>query len=86
MIRQRTQTANSIRGLLVEFGVTAPRGLAPLDGLREELAAGTVDVPESVIRALQPLFTQLERLSEEIQRHDERIEREARLHRKQGAS
>ena len=76
LVRQRTQTANSIRGLLAEFGVTVPRGLAPVGCLREKLAAGDVDVPALARSALEPLFSQLERLSNEIQRHDGQIAQE----------
>ena len=76
LIRQRTQTTNSIRGLLLEFGLTAPRGLAQMNGLREQLTDPEGEVPEQVGSALEPLFLQLERLSEDIKRYDAQIETE----------
>ena len=40
LVRQRTQLANAIRGLLGEFGIVAPKGIRRLSELRER-AAGT---------------------------------------------
>ena len=64
LVKQRTQTANSIRGMLTEFGITVALGLQNVDKLRDHMAEGAL--PDLVTVALQPLFTMLNRLDEQI--------------------
>ena len=66
LVAQRTQTANSIRGLLAEFGITVPKGLAQVNKLRELVAAQEDAIPDVLLDALDPLFDNLTRLSEKI--------------------
>ena len=64
LVRQRTQTANSIQGMLTEFGVIVAKGLQNVDKLRERFE--DAELPELVTIALPPLFAMLDRLNEQI--------------------
>jgi transposase len=64
LVRQRTQAANALRGLLAEFGVAEPRGIEHVGRLRAHLEDGTV--PELGRGVLLLLLTQLEELDKRI--------------------
>ena len=65
LVTQRTQTANSVRGLLTEFGVTVAKGLQNLERLRE-LVSMNKELPDDLLLALDVLFTTMDRLNEDI--------------------
>ena len=65
LVRQRTQTANSIRGMLTEFGVTVARGLQNVDKLREIVDES--NLPVLTLVSVQSLFTMLDQLNDQIQ-------------------
>ena len=55
LVRQRTQTVNSLRGHLAEFGVIAPLGPGGVEKLRRELEAVRESLPEQGKRSFEPL-------------------------------
>ncbi len=57
LVKQRTQSANSIRGLLSEFGVTVPKGLQNVTELRDCLEAESEPLPETLRHSVNALFT-----------------------------
>jgi transposase len=67
LVRQRTQLANAIRGLLGEFGIVAPKGIRRLTELREH-AAGTEEaaLPDEASAAVSLLFRQLDETQDRI--------------------
>ena len=67
LVRQRTQLANAIRGLLGEFGIIVPKGIRRLTELRER-AAGTASdsLPDEARSAVSLLFRQLEDTQDRI--------------------
>ncbi|MDE0524433.1 MAG: IS110 family transposase [Boseongicola sp.] len=66
LVRQRTQTINSLRGHLAEFGVIAPLGPGGVEKLRGELEAVRESLPEQVASMATLLFTQVAALSGRI--------------------
>lgn len=67
LVSRRTAQANQIRGLLMEYGITIPVGIA-------HVRATIPDILEDAINALTPLFrTLLNELYEEMVHLDERI-------------
>ena len=66
LVRQRTQTINSLRGQLAEFGVIAAQGVAGLAVMRLELAEVEGSLPEQVVSMAKLLFEQVAALSEQI--------------------
>jgi transposase len=72
LVRQRTALANTLRGLLAEFGVVAPQGTRALRGLIEDLG-DTSAVPPLTVETLVRLARQWEGLDADIQALDRRI-------------
>ena len=66
LVRQSTQTGNSLRGLLAEFGHVAAKGDAGLAGLIARLEAGELAVPAIALEAFAVLVKQWHRLGAEI--------------------
>jgi transposase len=61
LVRQRTQLANAIRGLLGEFGIVVPKGIRRLAELRVRAADTAPDgLPDEARSAVTLLFRQLE--------------------------
>lgn len=61
LVRQRTATVNSARGLLSEFGIVAAKGLRRVDALRRDMEATNEEVlPREARVALDALFEHLE--------------------------
>ena len=77
-VRQRTQTVNSVRGQLAEFGLVAARGVANVEALRSELEKSAEGVPELVQRSAEMLFAQIDALSGRIGELDREIKRRSR--------
>ena len=67
LVRQRTQLANAIRGLLGEFGIVVPKGIRRLSELRQRAAGTAADsLPDEARSAVTLLFRQLEDTQEQI--------------------
>ena len=66
LVRQRTQSINSLRGQLAEFGVIAARGVAGVAVMRLELAEVKESLPEQVVSVAELLFEQVTALGEQI--------------------
>ena len=66
LVRQRTQTINSLRGQLAEFGVIAAQGVGSIAVMRLELAEVEGSLPEQVVSMAKLLFEQVAALSEQI--------------------
>ena len=77
-VRQRTQTVNSVRGQLAEFGLVSARGVANVEALRAELEKSAEGVPELVQRSAGLLFEQIDALSGRIGELDREIKRRSR--------
>jgi transposase len=71
LVRQRTQAANSLRGLLAEFGVAEAQGICRLGRLRAHLETDTVPEPGRKILVL--LAEQLDELEKRIAQVDAEI-------------
>jgi transposase len=68
LVRQTTQSANALRGLLAEFGLVAPRGAKGLEDLIERIESGAVALPKSALEAVAVLASHWRRLEAEIAR------------------
>jgi transposase len=71
LVRQRTQIANAVRGLLGEFGIVVAKGIRRLpelrDELRERMAATTEgELPDDARAAVGLLFKQLEAIQGQL--------------------
>jgi transposase len=67
LVRQRTQLANAIRGLLGEFGIVVPKGIGRLTELRERTAGTAADrLPDEARSAVSLLSRQLEDTQDRI--------------------
>ena len=66
LVRQRTQTINSLRGQLAEFGVIAAQGVGSIAMLRFEWGAAKATLPEQVVPMTELLFEQIAALSQKI--------------------
>ncbi|MCW8087687.1 IS110 family RNA-guided transposase [Sabulicella glaciei] len=71
LVRQRTQAANSLRGLLAEFGIAEAQGICRLGRLRAHLETDTV--PEPGRRILGLLAEQIDELEKRIDQVDAEI-------------
>lgn len=71
LVRQRTQAANSLRGLLAEFGVAEAQGICRLGRLRAYLETDTVPEPGRKILGL--LAEQIDELEKRIAQVDAEI-------------
>ncbi len=66
LVRQRTQTINSLRGQLAEFGVIAAQGVGSIAMLRFEWGTAKATLPEQVVPMTELLFEQIAALSQKI--------------------
>ncbi len=71
LVRQRTQAANALRGLMAEFGVCEPQGIRHVGRLRAHLEEGAVPEPGRTVLAL--LLEQLDEVEKRIGRIDAEI-------------
>ena len=78
LVRQRTQTINSLRGHLAEFGLVAPLGAGNVVKLHGELETARASLPEQVVVLSELLLAQVASLSERIARLDAEIRTRAR--------
>lgn len=77
LVRQRTQLANAIRGLLYEMGLTAAKGLGGIQALVRQIEEGDAAIPEALLASLAPLARQWHSLDEAIANFDATIKAEA---------
>ena len=66
LVRQRTQTINSVRGQLAEFGVIAAQGVASVAQLRQGVAEAQEVLPDQVVSMANLLFEQIATFNEKI--------------------
>jgi transposase len=82
LVRQRTQIANCIRGLLYEMGLIAAKGSAGIKALLERIEAEGEDrdeaIPLQLLAALKPLARQWRSLDGDIRELDREILAQAR--------
>jgi transposase len=77
LVRQRTMTANQLRGLLAEFGVVAPQGTRGLRRLIEELPHASA-VPPLMLEVLVRVARQWQSFDADIEALERRIVAAAR--------
>ena len=77
LVRQRTQLANAMRGLLYEMGLTAAKGLGGIQALVQRIEEGDAAIPEVLLASLVPLARQWRSLEEAIASFDATIKAEA---------
>ena len=78
LVRQRTQTINSVRGQLAEFGVIAAQGVASVAQLRQGVAEAQEVLPDQVVSMANLLFEQIATFNEKIAGLDRDIRARAR--------
>ena len=72
-IKQRTQVANHLRGLLAEYGIAVRQGITPLRREATELAAETGRLTSGMRRAVTDNLEQLELLDRQLRALDRDI-------------
>ncbi|RWJ93107.1 IS110 family transposase, partial [Mesorhizobium sp.] len=73
LVRQRTQLANAIRGLLYEMGLTSAKGAAGIETLLQRIEAADEAIPAALLICLVPLAGQWRALDGEIGKLDKQI-------------
>lgn len=73
LVKQRTQLANAMRGLLYEMGVTGAKGAAGIAALLQRIEAADEAIPAALLCCLEPLARQWRALAGEIGRLDRQI-------------
>ena len=79
LVRQRTQTINSLRGQLAEFGVIAAQGVGSIAMLRFEWGTAKATLPEQVVSMTELLFEKIAGLEKEIRSRTRALEEMQRL-------
>jgi transposase len=77
LVKQQTMLANAIRGLVTEFGLTAPKGIGKLGELMT-LVETDETIPESARRAVKELYDQCDRLDDSMKAVEAQIVAHAR--------
>lgn len=79
LVRQRTQLINNLRGLLAEFGIFIPRGLARVIGFAEDITLGEVlDLPDIANEVIHNLCEQLMALHKRVRWYEDRVKQVAK--------
>jgi transposase len=73
LVRQRTQLANAMRGLLYEMGLTSAKGAAGIETLLQRIEAADEAIPAALLICLVPLAGQWRALDGEIGKLDKQI-------------
>lgn len=73
LVRQRTQSANAMRGLLYEIGLVSSKGASGLAALLERIEAADAAIPAALLSCLAPLARQWRALADEIAHLDRQI-------------
>jgi len=67
LVKQRTMTINTLRGLMAEFGIVVPQGPHHVGQLKAKLADGAgLDIPAPLPAGLLALATNLESLEQQL--------------------
>lgn len=78
LVRQRTQAANAIRGLLYEMGVISSKGAAGIKELLDLIETSDPAIPSPLLLSLKPLAAQWRALEAQVAAFDAQILAEAR--------
>ncbi|MEX3013950.1 IS110 family transposase [Gymnodinialimonas hymeniacidonis] len=79
LVRQRTRLINGLRGLVTDFGIYIPRGLARVIGLAEDITLGEfLDSPDIANEVIRNLSEQLMALHERVRRYENRLKQVAK--------
>lgn len=78
LVRQRTQLANAIRGMLYEVGEIASKGAGGIDALLERIEAKDKGLPAPLLACLGPMAEQWRNLDAAITGYSEQISAEVR--------
>lgn len=79
LVRQRTQLINGLRGLVAEFGIYIPRGLARVIGFAEDVTLGEVlDLPDIANEVIRNLSEQLMALHNRVRWYEKRLQQVAK--------
>lgn len=81
LVRQRTQSANAIRGLLYEMGLVSGKGASGMAALLERIETADPAIPAGLLGSLAPLARQWRALHDEIAELDREILAQVRQHR-----
>ncbi len=73
LVRQRTQLANAMRGMLYEMGLTGAKGAAGIEALLQRIEAADEAIPAALLICLVPLAGQWRALDGEIGKLDKQI-------------
>jgi transposase len=73
LVRQRTQAANAIRGLLYEMGLVSAKGSGGMKALLARIEAADSAIPATLMISLAPLARQWRALDAEVGQMDEAI-------------
>ena len=77
LIRERTALCNQLRGLLVEYGVVLPRGIASVRRQLSGILEGDALTPQ-LKRVLQRQYRRLQALDEEVAWYDAALKQQAK--------
>ena len=79
LVRQRTQLINNLRGLVAEFGIFIPRGLARVIGFAEDITLGEIlDLPDIANEVIHNLCEQLMALHKRVRWYEDRVKQVAK--------
>ena len=73
LVRQRTQTANAIRGMLYEMGQTSAKGSAGIGALLKRIEAADASIPSALLACLAPLAIQWRALDAAVDKYEQQI-------------
>lgn len=65
-ISRRTALSNQLRGVLLEYGLTAAQGVAALKALADKVLQGQCPVPDALVRLVEECLIEWRRLDERI--------------------
>jgi len=75
LVQQRTAIINQVRGLLAEYGIIIPQGVASINRMLPEILDNDQNSMSSLmINCLKELYEHMKLLSEKISNHEKRIE------------
>ncbi len=63
LVRQRTELVNALRGMLYEFGLVVPKGIAHLKRIEELVRDDSIELPTLVRKECQDLLAQIDEQS-----------------------
>nr|WP_254440120.1 IS110 family transposase [Ruegeria atlantica] len=79
LVHQRTQLINNLRGLVAEFGIVIPQGLARVIGFAEDITLGEVlNLPDIGNEVIHNLCEQLMALHKRVRWYEDRVKQVAK--------